>query len=97
MTQKELREQNRAQLEASRGQTAAASSGNRTDDIDSNRNSASTYDDPDKYATESGSIVRVGYEGGTSFIINYNSYDVSVDYNGKTYTVSKLGFIKLDA
>ncbi len=92
-----LREQNRAQLEASRGQTAAASSGNRTDDIDSNRNSASTYDDPDKYATESGSIVRVGYEGGTSFIINYNSYDVSVDYNGKTYTVSKLGFIKLDA
>lgn len=50
---------------------------------------------PDKYKTTLGSIVRVEYEGGVSFILNYNSYDVTVNYNGTTYTVEGLGFVRI--
>ncbi len=49
-----------------------------------------------KYTTTSGSIVRVEYEGDVSFILNYNSFDVEVVYNGKTYTVAGLGFVRID-
>lgn len=50
----------------------------------------------DKYKTVSGSIVRVEYEGGVNFILNYNSYDVTVEWEGETYTVSALNFIRID-
>jgi len=49
-----------------------------------------------KYTTTTGSIVRVEYEGGVNFILNYNSFDVEVVYNGKTYTVAALGFVRID-
>jgi len=51
---------------------------------------------PDKYKTVSGSVVRVEYEGGVNFILNYNSYDVTVDYEGTTYTVAALNFVRID-
>ena len=37
---------------------------------------------PDKYKTTVGSVVRVEYEGGVSFILNYNSFAITVEYEG---------------
>ena len=51
--------------------------------------------DPNKYNTPEGSIVRVDYEGGTTFILNYNSYDVTVEYEGQTYEIEAMGFAKI--
>ena len=51
--------------------------------------------DPNKYNTPDGSIVRVEYEGGTTFILNYNSYDVTVEYEGQTYEIEAMGFAKI--
>lgn len=48
-----------------------------------------------KYATTSGTVVRVEYENGASFILNYNSFDITVNIGGKAYTVEALGFIRL--
>lgn len=43
-----------------------------------------------------GTVVNVEYEGGTGFILNYNSYDVSVTYRGQTYVVKALDFMRID-
>ena len=48
-----------------------------------------------KYKTQSGSVVRVGYEGGVEFILNYNSYDIEVELDGQTYTVEAMGFVRI--
>jgi len=50
---------------------------------------------PAKYATTSGSIVYVEYENGISFILNYNSFDITTEVNGKTYTVEGMNFVKI--
>ncbi len=49
-----------------------------------------------KYTTTLGSIVRVEYEGGVNFLLNYNSFDVTVEYEGQTYTLAALGFVRID-
>lgn len=49
----------------------------------------------DRYATKSGTVVLVEYEGGVKFILNYNSFDVSVEYNGKTYEIPSLYFERI--
>ena len=51
---------------------------------------------PTKYTTTSGSVVRVEYEGGVNFILNYNSFDITIVYNGTTYTIEALGFVRID-
>lgn len=51
---------------------------------------------PDKYKTTIGSVVRVEYEGGVNFILNYNSFDITVEYDGQTYTIAGLGFVRID-
>lgn len=51
---------------------------------------------PDKYKTVTGSIVRVEYEGGVNFILNYNSYNVTVEYDGQTYEIDSLGFVRIN-
>lgn len=48
-----------------------------------------------KYKTESGSVVHVGYENGVEFILNYNSYDITVELDGNTYTVPAMNFEKI--
>lgn len=48
-----------------------------------------------KYTTPKGSIVRVEYEGGVNFLLNYNSYDVTVEYDGQTYAIEALGFVRI--
>ena len=50
---------------------------------------------PEKYATTSGSIVYVEYENGIGFILNYNSFDITTEVNGKTYTVEGMNFVKI--
>ena len=50
----------------------------------------------EKYATESGSVVRVEYEGGVNFILNYNSFDITVQFDGQIYTIGALGFVRID-
>lgn len=42
-------------------------------------------------------VVLVVYEGGEGFILNYNSQDVVIEFEGETYTVSALGFTEYSA
>lgn len=42
-------------------------------------------------------IVYEKYENGTQMIINFNSFSVQVEVNGKTYVLNDYGFIKLDS
>ncbi len=85
------RQKKRDELLKSRGQAAESkSNGN------NKKGSGEKGDNTSKVATESGSVVRVGYENGASFIINYNSFDVEATFNGKTYPVEALGFIRID-
>ena len=49
-----------------------------------------------EFETQRGSIVRVEYEGGVSFILNYNSFDVVVKYDGENYTIPALAFERID-
>lgn len=48
-----------------------------------------------KYTTDEGKIAVVTYSNGVKFILNYNSFDVTVELEGKTYTVEGLGFVKI--
>lgn len=86
------RESLRAALEASRGQTPTA---NRRPEP--NKNNGPAQGGETRVATESGSVIRVDYEGGTSFIINYNSFDIKVEFGGKTHDVGALDFIRVEA
>lgn len=45
-----------------------------------------------KYTLDDGMIVMVSYEGGTSFILNYNIYTVQVRMNGTVYTIEPYGY-----
>ncbi|MGM9665742.1 MAG: DUF5696 domain-containing protein [Eubacteriales bacterium] len=47
----------------------------------------------DGKALDNSRIVRVEYENGEGFILNYNSYDVTVVYEGTTYNIESLGYI----
>lgn len=38
-------------------------------------------------------VVRVEYENGEGFILNYNPYDITVVYGGNTYSIDSLGYI----
>ncbi|MCI8389028.1 MAG: hypothetical protein HFE63_11275 [Clostridiales bacterium] len=46
-----------------------------------------------KYTSDDGRIVKVTYEGGKSFILNYNNFEITVEDNGKTYTIGALDFV----
>ena len=48
-----------------------------------------------KYTDDSGSIVYVEFENGTFFLLNYNDYAVTVEFNGATYTLETYGGIKV--
>ena len=50
----------------------------------------------DKYKTQSGTVVRVEYEGGTTFILNYNSFTIKVSWDGQTYTIDPLSFVRIN-
>jgi len=48
-----------------------------------------------KYTSDDGRIVKVTYEGGTAFILNYNNFEITVEDGGKTYTIGALDFVKV--
>ncbi len=50
---------------------------------------------PDKYKTQSGTVVRVEYEGNVNFILNYNSFEIKVTWNGQTYTIAPLSYERI--
>ena len=48
-----------------------------------------------KYTDDSGSIVYVEFENGTYFILNYNYYSVTVEFDGVTHTLARYGGVKV--
>ncbi len=48
-----------------------------------------------KYTEDDGNIIKVTYENGTFFILNYNFFDVTVVLDGTTYTVARNGGVKV--
>lgn len=48
-----------------------------------------------KYTIDDGSIVLVTYETGKKFILNYNTFDVTVVHDGTTYTVTAHNFVTI--
>ena len=48
-----------------------------------------------KYTDDSGSIVYIEFDNGTFFLLNYNDYAVTVEFNGTTYTLETYGGIKV--
>ncbi len=84
------RDRLRAELLASRGEDASSITG-------SSSSKGETVKGDTKVATESGTVVRVEYDNGVSFIINYNSFDVTAEYQGKTFEVPALDFIRVEA
>ena len=50
----------------------------------------------DKYKTVSGTVVRVEYEGGVNFILNYNSFTIRLTYKGQALEIPGLSFVRLD-
>ena len=49
-----------------------------------------------KYTSDDGRIVKVTYEGGKSFILNYNNFEITVVDDGTTYTIGALDFVQVD-
>lgn len=47
-----------------------------------------------KYAVTDGSIVLVTYEGGRSFILNFNRFDITVEVDGQSYTVEGFSVVE---
>jgi hypothetical protein len=54
----------------------------------------------ERYLLDDGSIVAVTYgeEGAPyrTFLLNYNYYTISVDYNGTTYEIDRYGYVAID-
>ena len=51
--------------------------------------------DSSKYEVMRGSVVGVGYEGGVSFLLNFNSFAVTAEYEGTEYTIEAMGFVRI--
>ncbi len=49
----------------------------------------------DKYAAKFGTIAKVVYENGATFILNYNDFDVTCESDGVEYTVSGYSFVAI--
>lgn len=86
------REQNRKKLAESRGEsyTPVPYTGNRG-------NNSATGNDAERVAVVYGSVVAVTYGDDTTFIINYNSYDVEAEFNGEKIAVEALSFVEINA
>ena len=56
---------------------------------------APTEIDTSKYEVTGGSVVEVEYEGGVRFLLNFNSFDVTTEFEGTEYTIEAMGFIRI--
>ena len=86
------REQHRNELLASRGEatSSSGSGGNK-------RPTTSSKNEDVLVEVESGSVVRVAYENGTSFVINYNSYAVDATVDGESVHIEALDYVVINA
>ena len=54
-----------------------------------------------RYLVDDGTIVAVTYgevgEDYRTFILNYNYFAISVEYNGETYEIDRYGYVVVDA
>ncbi len=48
-----------------------------------------------KYTDDTGNIVYVEYENGVFFILNFNYFDITVEYEGVSYTVDSYGGVRV--
>ena len=48
-----------------------------------------------EFVTDENMIVLVSYENGTSFILNFNNYDITTVVDGTKYTVKAYGYVVL--
>ncbi|MBE6562964.1 MAG: hypothetical protein E7660_04440 [Ruminococcaceae bacterium] len=89
-----------AQLLADRKGTTATSSGNKTAPkatvTTKTTADGTVYCTNDKYVTDLGSIVKVEYDNGTAFYINYNSYDVVISDGNAETVIKALSFEKIN-
>ena len=109
LTDKELEElkdaQEKAEADAERDknrQELLASRGEEVDKKPSGGNNRPTVDTEGGVETklvevESGSVVLVEYENGTTFVINYNSYPVDADVNGEKINIEALDYVVLNS
>jgi hypothetical protein len=47
----------------------------------------------DGEALDNSRVVRVEYENGEGFILNYNTYAINVTYGGQTYTIESMEYV----
>lgn len=88
---KKLREE---RLAALRGETVDTPAENDNQTIGGNIIDLTPVEEKvNKYLCDDGRIVRVEYEGGKSFILNYNNFEVQVEYDGVTYAIDALDFV----
>ncbi|MBR3639149.1 MAG: hypothetical protein IKN50_00925, partial [Clostridia bacterium] len=58
-------------------------------------NKVPTEIDTSKYEVTPGTVVVVEYEGGVKFLLNFNSFDVTAEYEGTEYTIGAMGFVRI--
>ena len=56
-----------------------------------------TLDLTSKYLTTQGTVIYVEYENGVGFILNFNSFDISVELDGTQYQIGSLGYVRIEA
>ncbi len=56
---------------------------------------AKTVDFATKYEVQNGTVVNVAYEGDVQFILNYNSFDITVELDGEEYVVEAMNFARI--
>ena len=81
-------------LDAEETEEAAADEETDGEETEEEGKASTTLDLNSKYVVDDGSIVRVTYENGTVFILNYNSFEVTVDGYG---VIPAIGYIKVNA
>lgn len=57
---------------------------------------ASGNKNQNKYISDDGKIVKVTYEGGKAFILNYNNFEITVEDDGNKYSVGALDFVVVE-
>ncbi|MBE6531359.1 MAG: hypothetical protein E7679_04645 [Ruminococcaceae bacterium] len=67
----------------------------RTNDSNVKEPENNKEDPREKYAADDCKIVYVEYENGTAFLLNFNNYAVTADYNEITYTIPTYGYVVL--
>lgn len=85
------RDKKRQELLASRGQSSSGTGST------NKRPTGGSGAETSKVEVESGSVIRVVYENGTSFVINYNSFAVDATIDGENVNIEPLSYVELNS